>query len=920
MNCVVSKLACTFALVAGVVSPGFAQPIRKPAERPAPKAESSTPTSESRLLDTDALPNSAIARFGTHRFRPGGSVIALAFDPSGKRLASWGDSARETDQFVLWDAETGKEIRSDRTTSNSLLALAWPTNGVGVAIVSGEHGNHLNHLKVWEFSGEKPTSLRGPRDFTGNVIGIAAPRAPDESICDAAAISAEGKRVAVATGGGKPGSVFVFESKPNTVVADLKKLAQFDPPPMTCSVLAFTPDGKRLIGFCPVLKGGQEATESKVIVWNANGKIARTIDGPVISQQGSRLTVAVSNELAAIGLEDGDTVLIELDSAKTRTIATAHKSRSKGEPYGTYAVAFSPDGKSLATAGRDGMVRVSDIATGKVSKEFGKHSSWPEAIAFSADGKRIASAGQDAVIRVWDLVAGKEVATANGHPGHVWRAGISADGKTVITEGGDGIRIWDAATGVERRRIAAGGDVTFCKLSPDSKQVIAIVGSWQGAERSFKVWDVATGKEATPAAFPKSLAATGFRFSPDGKSLITYHDDKLDAWTWPAGTKVWAADMPKPVRQPGINQVQSVAFSPDGRQFVTVAERSWHREEKGLKFGYGADGIVDVWDAATGKSLRRLVESQGCFRPGMYSADGLYIHSGGGMFLGDVRGGSPQHTRAQLCAVDPLTGRLVREFARGSRTDGIDSGFTMAISADGKALFRATGIGEVQIYEVATGSYRTSLAGHKANVLALDTPTDVRRLVSGSWDSTALLWNVGFDGKKGTPLAADERAKQWEALTDPDGSKAYQAMVKLASDPDGFIAIAKSELKPAPAGPKADDLAPIFRDLDSKTFTIREAASAKLNGFGEGAIALVRAHLEIEVSAEVRERLKRFLEKCEGPASLPTRLRQSRSVEVLEHLGTAEAKSLLDALSRGGASHLTTDAIGALRRIQSRQS
>ena len=460
--------------------------------------------------------------------------------------------------------------------------------------------------------------------------------------------------------------------------------------------------------------------------------------------------------------------------------------------------------------------------------------------------------------------------------------------------------------------------MTFCKLSPDSKCVVAVVGPWESSEKAFKVWDVATGKDATPTGFPRKLVASGFRFSPDGKMVITYHDEKMNAWAWPAGTKLWETEMPKPVKTPGVNQVQSISFSPDGRQFVTVGERYWFREERGMRFGYGADGTVDLWDTATGKSIRRLVESHGCFRAGMFAADGLFIHSGGGTLPGDVRGGVPQQSRAQLCAIDPLTGRLVREFGKASRSDGFDSGYTVALSADGKALFRATGLGEVHVYEVATGAFRTGYPGHKSMVLALDTPTDVRRVLSGSSDTTALLWNVGFAGKKGTPLSADERARQWEALTDLDGTKAYDAMVKFAGDPEGFIAMAKAELKPAAEGPTAEDLMPMFRDMDNKAFATREAASAKLDKYGEGAISLVRARLEVESSVEVRDRLKRFLEKCEGPANAPTRFRQGRAVELLEHLGTAEAKALLEKLARGGASYLTSDASGALRRIERR--
>ena len=120
----------------------------------------------------------------------------------------------------------------------------------------------------------------------------------------------------------------------------------------------------------------------------------------------------------------------------------------------------------------------------------------------------------------------------------------------------------------------------------------------------------------------------------------------------------------------------------------------------------------------------------------------------------------------------------------------------------------------------------------------------------------------------------------------------------------------------APAGPTAEDLKPIYRDLDSKVFATREAAALKLDKLGESAMGLIRTQLEVETSTEVRERLIRFLDKCDGPTSVPERMRLSRAVELLEHLRTGEAKELLEKLAKGGASRLTTDAAGALGRLE----
>ena len=143
-------------------------------------------------------------------------------------------------------------------------------------------------------------------------------------------------------------------------------------------------------------------------------------------------------------------------------------------------------------------------------------------------------------------------------------------------------------------------------------------------------------------------------------------------------------------------------------------------------------------------------------------------------------------------------------------------------------------------------------------------------------------------------------------------------MTALAGDPAGFVELAAAELKPAAPGPTAADLAPIFRDLDAKAFARREAAAAKLDRYGESALGLVRAELERGPSAEVRERLERLAEKCDGPGTFPERLRAGRAVELLEHLGTPEARALLAKLAAGGPSRRTTDAAGAVKRLAAR--
>jgi hypothetical protein len=111
----------------------------------------------------------------------------------------------------------------------------------------------------------------------------------------------------------------------------------------------------------------------------------------------------------------------------------------------------------------------------------------------------------------------------------------------------------------------------------------------------------------------------------------------------------------------------------------------------------------------------------------------------------------------------------------------------------------------------------------------------------------------------------------------------------------------------------------VLRDLDSPAFASREAAVAVLNKHGEAAVPVVRGWLEKEVSAEVRDRLTRFLAQHDGPPAGGEQLRRVRAVELLEHLRTVEAIELLTKLAAGGPSRQTRDAAAARDRVTTKR-
>ena len=370
------------------------------------------------------------------------------------------------------------------------------------------------------------------------------------------------------------------------------------------------------------------------------------------------------------------------------------KERNSLEGYSSsvFSVAFSPDGKTLASASGDNTIKLWNLQNQKELATLTGHSNWVNSVAFSPDGKTLASASADKTIKLWNLQTQKTIATLTGHSYAVNSVAFSPDSLTLASASNDNtIKLWNLQT---QKTIATltghSNPVRSVAFSPDGKTLASA-----SADKTIKLWNLQTRSPLTLNRFSNWVNSVSF--SPDGKTLASASADNT--------IKLWNLQTQNTIATltGHSGAVQSVVFSPDGK---TLASASF-------------DNTIKLWNLQTRSTLTGHSSNVNSVT---FSPDGKTLASAS--YDNTIKLWNPQTQKL----IATLTGR-----------NWVNS---VAFSPDGKTLASASYDNTIKLWNPQTQKLIATLTGHSNGVDSVAFSPDSLTLASASYDHTIKLWNL----------------------------------------------------------------------------------------------------------------------------------------------------------------------------------
>ncbi|AVH65688.1 NB-ARC domain-containing protein [Nostoc sp. 'Peltigera membranacea cyanobiont' N6] len=364
---------------------------------------------------------------------------------------------------------------------------------------------------------------------------------------------------------------------------------------------------------------------------------------------------------------------------------------------GIFSVAFSPDGKLLATGDTNGEIRLYEVANSQQLMACKGHTGWVWSVTFSPDGKVLASGSNDQTIKLWDISTGQCLKTFEGHIGGVRSVTFSPDNQ-VLASGSDDqtVKLWNISTGKCFKTLQENGCSVWSVAFNPKGDVLASGND----DYKVRLWDI-NSNSCIHTLEGHTQWVYSVTFSPDGNTLASASHDQT--------VKLWDTNTGKCIKtlQGHTDLVHSVTFSVDGSTLVSCGE----------------DQTVKVWDFVTGQCLKTL---QG-HKSRVWSL-AICINQ-------NICASSSDDQTVKLWNIS--TGRCIKTF------QGYNNGiWSVAVSPNDNFLASGSNDQTVTLWDAMAGKCLKTLQGHDRRVTSVVFSPDSQLLASGSEDQTIRIWDI----------------------------------------------------------------------------------------------------------------------------------------------------------------------------------
>jgi WD40 repeat protein len=841
----------------------------------------------------ETLPEDAILRIGSLRFRDGGQIYGATVSPDGKILATSSHNA----YVRLLDLQTGKEL-SRFTVPNGFRNNTLQFTGDGKFLITYGY----NGTSFWRVEDGK--------------IDKTIPVDPNRQREGMTSTSGDGRIMAVMTPdyNTTKGKAQVVDLEKSKTLCDLETLHN------NSLFATLSQDGKMMMTWGVFYDRNNnnnpnpENHNGTVQLWDTTtGKEKAKLKSETYNIFACKFS---PDEKRAVTAGNGVIQIWDLATGKSEKRFASRASQGS-------QITFSHDGKILAAASnRDSTIQTWEIASGK---RLGTYEGPPQTITsgmvYRADGELIAWGLSGSLIHVWEVASGKRLTPSSGHSAPISGLLFAEGGKTLVSTAHDGKMLtWDPKTGQEQSQIALKADEDQRRyyrgprggyynngfpgsavFSPNGKYMLGNNNDYG----TMSIFELPSGMEVFALSSPNNYIDRNGPtiFSPDSTKVTS-----LSRYASPQrqGIPIWDLEtgLPLPLLKGQNGEFCSGAFSPDGKSFASAS------------VNYNGNGQVCeiwVWDLATGKERVKFSQNTG--------------YCNAMTFLDDRRivAASPTGWRIY----DSLTGKEIGAF------DGTMTQVTSApvISPDGRLIaigvttpdaytrenVRIAGKSKVMVWEIASASLRFEYTGHEGQVTSLTFSPDGKTLASGGQDTTILLWDLsGKRTPKSAALSSSELAQLWASLKERPGKEAETVLRKLAGQPSESVNFLRENLKPI-AGKKISDetIKGLLVNLESPRFAVREKASKEIEALGKLTLTHLVSLQRGNPTPDLQRRLEKLVEVIDRIDDSLLFVRELRGIELLERINTPEAKALLKDLANGATGALPTVAAqAALARMK----